>query len=102
MRLTISDDSRRNGLLRHTTYSVNLKYYESSGIKVFETIKGSSRIIKGVLTEQDILSAPPSAPSAELERMVGDGRRGPMPMPRPMGSPMGGRKSAAHSMGAYM
>lgn len=72
----------------------------SSGF--FETIKGSSRIIKGVLTEQDILSAPPSAPSAELERMVGDGRRGPMPMSRPMGSPMGGRKSAAHSMGAYM
>jgi hypothetical protein len=45
----------------------------SSGF--FETIKGSSRIIKGVLTEQDILSAPPSAPSADLERMVGDGRR---------------------------
>jgi hypothetical protein len=39
----------------------------SSGF--FETIKGSSRIIKGVLTEQDILSAPASAdPSG---RMVG-------------------------------
>jgi hypothetical protein len=44
----------------------------SSGF--FETIKGSSRIIKGVLTEQDILGAPPSAPSADLERMVGEGR----------------------------
>lgn len=55
----------------------------SSGF--FETIKGSSRIIKGVLTEQDILGAPPSAPSADLERMVGDGRRsgGRMPSGQP-------------------
>ena len=43
----------------------------SSGF--FETIKGSSRIIKGVLTEQDILSAPPHAPSEDLERQVGAG-----------------------------
>ena len=41
----------------------------SSGF--FETIKGSSRIIKGVLTEQDILSAPAQAPSVELKRPVG-------------------------------
>jgi hypothetical protein len=41
----------------------------SSGF--FETIKGSSRIIKGVLTEQDILSAPAQAPSTELQRPVG-------------------------------
>lgn len=41
----------------------------SSGF--FETIKGSSRIIKGVLTEQDILSAPPHAPDEELQRKVG-------------------------------
>jgi hypothetical protein len=41
----------------------------SSGF--FETIKGSSRIIKGVLTESDILSAPMAAPSAELQRDVG-------------------------------
>jgi len=56
----------------------------SSGF--FETIKGSSRIIKGVLTEQDILGAPPTAPSADLERMVGDGRR-------KAGMPSGGMKS---------
>jgi hypothetical protein len=37
----------------------------------FETIKGSSRIIKGVLTEQDILSAPAHAPEDDLERKVG-------------------------------
>ena len=45
----------------------------SSGF--FETIKGSSRIIKGVLTEQDILSSPAHAPEPDLERMVGAGRR---------------------------
>lgn len=44
----------------------------SSGF--FETIKGSSRIIKGVLTEQDILSSPAHAPDADLQRMVGSGR----------------------------
>tara|TARA_R110000868_G_scaffold56100_4_gene173979 strand:+ start:5653 stop:7512 length:1860 start_codon:yes stop_codon:yes gene_type:complete len=44
----------------------------SSGF--FETIKGSSRIIKGVLTEQDILGAAPAAPSADhIERPVGAG-----------------------------
>ena len=44
-----------------------------------ETIKGSSRIIKGVLTEQDILSAPMGPGSAHagkdgLDRMAGAGR----------------------------
>jgi len=46
----------------------------SSGF--FETIKGSSRIIKGVLTEQDILAAPPHAPEPDLERKVGAGKHG--------------------------
>lgn len=44
----------------------------SSGF--FETIKGSSRIIKGVLTEQDILGAPSHAPEPSLERPVGAGK----------------------------
>lgn len=44
----------------------------SSGF--FETIKGSSRIVKGVLTEQDILGAPAHAPDAELVRNVGAGK----------------------------
>jgi hypothetical protein len=41
----------------------------------FETIKGSSRIIKGVLTEQDILSAPigPGSSEAHMDRFVGAG-----------------------------
>ena len=48
----------------------------SSGF--FETIKGSSRIIKGVLTEQDILSAPSIAPvvsDKSLGRLVGEGMK---------------------------
>jgi len=41
-----------------------------------ETIKGSSRIIKGVLTEQDILSAPmgPGSSDAHMNRMLGAGK----------------------------
>jgi hypothetical protein len=34
-----------------------------------------SRIIKGVLTEQDILAAPASAPEEGLERPVGSGKK---------------------------
>ena len=39
----------------------------------FETIKGSSRVIKGVLTEQDIISAPmaPGGTTGALRRAVG-------------------------------
>jgi hypothetical protein len=39
----------------------------------FESIRGSSRIIKGVLSEQDIISAPlaPMGVRSELNRMVG-------------------------------
>lgn len=50
----------------------------SSGF--FETIKGSSRIIKGVLTEQDILGSSAQAPeaqvidSAKVDRRVGAGK----------------------------
>lgn len=46
----------------------------SSGF--FETIKGSSRIIKGVLTEQDILGSAAHAPERDLERPVGAGKKG--------------------------
>ena len=44
----------------------------------FESIRGSSRIIKGVLSEQDIINAPvaPMATRASLERMVGAGTGG--------------------------
>jgi hypothetical protein len=35
----------------------------------FESIRGSSRIIKGVLSEQDIISAPPT--DTPMERIVG-------------------------------
>lgn len=41
----------------------------------FESIRGSSRIIKGVLSEQDIISAPlaPTGVRSELRRLVGSG-----------------------------
>jgi len=41
----------------------------------FETVSGSSRILKGVLTEQDVISAPPAPLGArsDLERLVGGG-----------------------------
>jgi hypothetical protein len=77
----------------------------SSGF--FETIKGSSRIIKGVLTEQDILGAPARAPEDDLERPVGAGRGGMMAMHAKRA--MGGIRMAPgkvaigqQNMGAYM
>lgn len=39
----------------------------------FESIRGSSRVIKGVLSEQDIISAPMVATSDQLTRYVGGG-----------------------------
>jgi hypothetical protein len=70
----------------------------SSGF--FETIKGSSRIIKGVVTEQDILSAPSVAPvvsDSSLSRMVGSARGGMM-----SSGVKGGRMvGAARSSGAH-
>lgn len=75
-------------VLNYTGASVAANIYVvpiSSGF--FETIKGSSRVIKGVLSEQDILGASNAAPSPELQRPVGAGRRP-------------GARSAG--MGAYM
>jgi hypothetical protein len=63
----------------------------SSGF--FETIKGSSRIIKGILTEQDILSAPASA--GDGNRMVG----GAMTLNK-MASAM--KAATGSGMGSYM
>lgn len=73
-----------SGLVGNFTLQFNLKVQNFTGSAqtpniytvpissgFFETIKGSSRIIKGVLTEQDILSAPAQAPSSELKRPVG-------------------------------
>ena len=44
----------------------------------FESIRGSSRIIKGVLSEQDIISAPlaPTATRAQMGRWVGGAMKG--------------------------
>jgi hypothetical protein len=64
------------GLLNTTGSAVSPQIYvitANSGF--FETIKGSSRVIKGVLTEQDIISAPvaPGGTSGALRRAVGAG-----------------------------
>lgn len=63
-------------VLNYTGDEVSANIYVvpiSSGF--FETIKGSSRVIKGVLSEQDILGASNAAPSPELQRPVGAGRK---------------------------
>lgn len=65
----------------------------SSGF--FETIKGSSRIVKGVLTEQDILSAGARAPGDDLERKVGAA----LPSLKQV---VKGAKKACSAMDAYM
>jgi hypothetical protein len=64
------------GLINNTGVQVSPQIYvitANSGF--FETIKGSSRVIKGVLTEQDIISAPvaPGGTSGALRRAVGAG-----------------------------
>jgi len=73
----------------------------SSGF--FETIKGSSRIVKGVLTEQDILGAPAHAPEADMERLLGEGKRHAHAHHKPSAMGGDGRKHRAHhKMHLYM
>ena len=78
----------------------------SSGF--FETIKGSSRIIKGVLTEQDILGAPARAPGDDLDRPVGGSKMAALGEAARQRAAHSGVRSlhnmarAATGMGAYM
>ena len=73
-------------LVGNFTLQFNLQVYNNAGVSVtpqlfvitansgfFESIRGSSRIIKGVLSEQDIIGAPlaPTATRQELHRYVG-------------------------------
>jgi hypothetical protein len=75
-------------LVGNFTLQFNLQVINNAGIAVtpqlfvitansgfFESIRGSSRIIKGVLSEQDIIGAPlaPTATRQELSRYVGSG-----------------------------
>jgi hypothetical protein len=39
----------------------------------FETLAGSSRIVKGVLSEADIISAEPAPEGSQMRRLVGTG-----------------------------
>jgi hypothetical protein len=72
----------------------------SSGF--FETIKGSSRIIKGVLTEQDILSSAAHAPDADLQRMVGMGLTDGMSATNMVPFGKSAKAGVKSRMGAYM
>ena len=67
----------------------------------FETIKGSSRIIKGVLTEQDILSAAQHSPEPSLERPVGAAHHGGAHGGRHHGGAHGGMHGGRHHGGAH-
>ena len=76
-------------LVGNFTLQFNIQVYNNSGVTItnpqlfvitansgfFESIRGSSRIIKGVLSEQDIIGAPlaPTATTQELHRYVGGG-----------------------------
>ena len=54
----------------NTSFDYNL-YTITANSGFFETIRGSSRIIKGVLTEADIISAPMAGTRSGLTRWVG-------------------------------
>ena len=63
------------GGLGNGTYGSGVSIYTvTANSGFFETIKGSSRILRGVVTEQDILGAPVSEPVQSMERMVGEGK----------------------------
>ena len=79
-------------LVGNFTLQFNIQVYNNAGTTItnpqlfvitansgfFESIRGSSRIIKGVLSEQDIIGAPlaPTATTQELQRYVGGGLGG--------------------------
>lgn len=78
-------------LVGNFTFQFNLTVRNNTGAQVtpqlyvitansgfFESIRGSSRIIKGVLSEQDIISAPlaPMGTRSALHRWVGSGMKG--------------------------
>jgi hypothetical protein len=64
------------GPVGNSTYGSGVSIYTvTANSGFFETIRGSSRILRGVVTEQDILGAPVSEPVESMERMVGEGKR---------------------------
>lgn len=64
-----------NSYLDFTTAGSLQIYVVTVNSGFFETIKGSSRLIKGLLTEQDIISAPEAdaMTSGQVSRLVGSG-----------------------------
>ena len=77
-----------SGVVGNYTLQFNCTVYNQSSVAItpqlyvvavnsgfFETQSGSSRIIRGVLTEQDVISAPPAGfvARSQMERIVGGG-----------------------------
>jgi len=65
--LTVDNSAAQTSSSTVSIYTISV----NSGL--FETIKGSSRILKGVVTEQDILAAPVAKVEESLDRLVGEG-----------------------------
>ena len=68
---TLQYNMEVDNTVAQTTSSTLSIYTITVNSGFFETIKGSSRILKGVVTEQDILAAPVAAVEEPLSRMVG-------------------------------
>ena len=65
-----------NSLISYSANELQI-YVVTINSGFFETIKGSSRLIKGLLTEQDIISAPEAdaMTSGQVSRLVGSGAK---------------------------
>ena len=70
---TLQFDLQVDNSVAHTLQTVSI-YTVTANSGFFETIRGSSRILKGVVTEQDILGAPVASTEESLARMVGEGK----------------------------
>ena len=69
LQYNLTCDSTYNGYVQPVSI-----YTIAANSGFFETIRGSSRIVKGVVTETDILAAPVQEVPQSLERMVGEGK----------------------------
>jgi len=75
---TLQFDLTVDNTVAHSPSALPLSIYTvTANSGFFETIRGSSRILKGVVTEQDILSAPVGAVEEPLERLVGAAKHRP-------------------------
>lgn len=68
---TLQYDLQVDNTVAQSTSSTMSIYTVCVNSGFFETIRGSSRILKGVVTEQDILGAPVASVDSSMERLVG-------------------------------